>query len=256
MHVLLTNDDGVHADGIWALYEKFKCQNHTVTVVAPDRERSAVGHGITLHQPLRASQISVNGGYPAHAVNGTPADCIKLALLEILKQQPDIVVSGINPGANVGIDINYSGTAAAAKEAALAGLPALAVSIAALHPRFYGDTAEFIEQLACFVFAKGLPRGTFLNVNLPDMPPTQSSGIHVSRQAANNWRIGFDKRQDPRQRSYFWQGRYPEWDSDNPDLDGSAVHLKHISITPIQSDMTDYAMLEGLKDWDIPLANN
>lgn len=253
MRVLLTNDDGVYADGLWALYETFKRGNHSVTVVAPDRERSAIGHGITLHQPLKANKISINGGYPAHAVNGTPADCIKLALQEILEQQPELVVSGINPGANVGININYSGTVAAAKESALAGLPALAVSIAALEPRFYGDTAEFIERLACFVYEKGLPDGTFLNVNFPDLPPGESSGIRISKQAVNTWKIQFDKREDPRKRPYYWQGCDQDLGTDDPDHDGSAVHRNYISITPIKTDMTDYTMVEGLKSWDIPL---
>ena len=114
MHILLTNDDGIYAEGMMALYNRFS-EKHTVTVVAPDRERSAVGHGITLHEPIRAAKFSQNGGYSGIAVSGTPADCIKLAVVELLEKKPDIVVSGINSGANVGVNINYSGTVCAAK---------------------------------------------------------------------------------------------------------------------------------------------
>ena len=117
MRILITNDDGIYADGLWALYSRFS-SNHTVTVVAPDRERSAVGHGITLDSPLRASEFCLQNGFRGYAVTGTPADCVKLGILEIIKGRPDLVLSGINPGANVGININYSGTVAAAREAA------------------------------------------------------------------------------------------------------------------------------------------
>jgi len=120
MDILLTNDDGIHAEGLWALHDVLR-RGHAVTVIAPDRERTAVSHGITLHHPLRANRMSSNGHGPGYAVNGTPADCIKLGILEILGRKPDLVVSGLNPGANVGVNINYSGTVAAAKEAALEG---------------------------------------------------------------------------------------------------------------------------------------
>ena len=122
MKVLLTNDDGIHAKGLWALFEAFS-PRHEATVIAPERERSAVGHGITLHKPLRSTQVSFDGGPPGYAISGTPVDCIKLGLLEILAEPPEVVLAGINPGANVGININYSGTVCAAKEAAVYGVP-------------------------------------------------------------------------------------------------------------------------------------
>ena len=128
MNILLTNDDGIHAEGLWALNSRL-APRHAVTVIAPDRERTAVGHGITLHLPLRAHPVVLNGGARGYAVNGTPADCVKLGILEILKHKPDLVVAGLNPGANVGVNITYSGTVAAAKEAALGGIPAIAASI-------------------------------------------------------------------------------------------------------------------------------
>ena len=128
MNILLTNDDGIYFDGLWALYRRLQ-EHHAVTVIAPDRERSAIGHAITLNEPLRATMVTVNGGHEGYAVSGTPADCVKLGLFELLGTRPDMVVAGINPGANVGANLNYSGTVAAAKEAALSGVVGIAVSI-------------------------------------------------------------------------------------------------------------------------------
>ena len=127
MHILLTNDDGIQAPGLWALYNRF-VKNHSISVIAPDREQSAVGHAITLNRPLRVSRVSMNGNCSGYAVSGTPADCVKLGVLELLDTKPDMLISGINPGANVGVNVNYSGTVAAAKEAALYGITAMAVS--------------------------------------------------------------------------------------------------------------------------------
>ena len=169
MTILLTNDDGIHAPGLWALYRALK-SDHNLVVVAPERERSAVGHGITLHKPLRAYKVTVNGGDEGWAVTGTPADCVKLSMVELLGRRPDLVISGINPGANVGVNLNYSGTVAAAKEAALYGVPALAVSVQSPENPFYDDAARFVAQLVPTLRAKGLPAGVFLNINLPNMP--------------------------------------------------------------------------------------
>ena len=176
MDIFLTNDDGIYAEGLSALYRRCS-KRHSVTVIAPDRERSAVGHAITLHQPLRAVSVELNGGMPGYAVSGTPADCIKLGILEILDHLPDLVISGINPGANVGVNINYSGTVCAAKEAAIYGLPAIAVSMPGPVVRHYDSAARFILGLAERVHRRGLPAGTFLNVNIPDLPPESVSGI-------------------------------------------------------------------------------
>ncbi|MBW2742035.1 MAG: 5'/3'-nucleotidase SurE, partial [Deltaproteobacteria bacterium] len=180
MKILLTNDDGIYAEGLWALHRKFTKQ-HSVTIVAPDRERSAVGHAITLHEPLRTAGISFNKGCIGHAVNGTPADCIKLGMLEILDSRPDIVISGINPGANVGINVNYSGTVAAAKEASIYGVPSIAVSIGSHETDNYNDAALFVEILAKDILEKGLPFGTFLNVNIPDLPLKKIEGVRICK---------------------------------------------------------------------------
>jgi 5'-nucleotidase len=252
MHILLTNDDGIHAPGLWALHHVFSA-GHRVTVVAPDRERSAVGHGITLHQPIRFERTRVNGDSAAFAVNGTPADCVKLGLAELLENPPEVVVSGINPGANVGINVNYSGTVAAAKEAALAGIPALAVSIMAPGNEHVDAAARFAEALALQVIRRGLPPGTFLNVNVPDLPMNAIRGIRWSRMGTGIVVQHFEKRKDPRNRTYYWQGADEQAAYQRPDIDGAALGERYISITPIKCDMTDYETLEELARWDIGL---
>ena len=172
MNILLTNDDGIHAEGLWAM-QRALSREHNVSVVAPNEERSAVGHSITLHDPLRVNKVQTNGGW-GYAVTGTPADCVKLAVLEILQGQPDMVISGINPGPNVGINLNYSGTVSAAKEAALMGIPAIAVSENPATDNEYKLAAHFVLSLITRVMENGLPRGIFLNVNVRDMP-----GYHI-----------------------------------------------------------------------------
>ena len=250
MNILLTNDDGIYAPGLWALYKCF-VENHQVTVVAPDRERSAIGHAITLHQPLRTTRVTLNGQCRGYAVNGTPADCIKLGILEILQTRPDLVVAGINPGANVGANLNYSGTVAAAKEAALCGSTGMAVSIAGPQTEYYDDAARFVARLSETIAGKGLPFGTFLNVNIPNLPLKQIAGVKISCQGVGKLTEYVDKRQDPRNRTYYWQGRDMQTFGQDPAIDGAALQQKFISITPVKCDMTDYQVLGDLADWDL-----
>ena len=248
MKLLLTNDDGIYAEGLWALYDRLS-ERHTVSIVAPDRERSAVGHGITLNHPLRAETISVNGRGSGTAVSGTPADCVKLAIVTLLDFRPDMVISGINPGANIGVNLNYSGTVSAAKEAALCGIPAIAASIHGRPGRFYNEASKFIGELAEKVIKKGLPFGTFLNVNLPDLPIRDMEGIRISRQATSMLPEAFEKRKDPRGRLYYWQGCDSQNTFDHPETDGACLCNNYISITPIKCDMTDYGTMDELKGW-------
>ena len=256
MHILLTNDDGIFAQGLWALIDKFT-SGHRVTVVAPDRERSAVGHGITLDKPLRVERISITDALSGYAVTGTPADCVKLAFLEIMDSRPDLVIAGINPGNNVGDDVNYSGTVAAAKEAALYGVPSMAVSIRRYdEPCDYGDAAVFIKDLADTIVKKGLPFGTFLNVNLPIFSPGKISGIRISRQGTKQYSEYFDKRTDPRNRDYYWHGSNANSLENESDIDGSVLGKNYISITPIKCDMTDYSTAAYLKTWKIKIKND
>ena len=248
MNILLTNDDGIHAKGLWALYYRL-VDGHYVLVVAPDRERSAIGHAITLNQPLRAIHVVLNAGVSGYAVTGTPADCIKLAMAEILPERPDIVIAGINPGANVGANLNYSGTVAAAKEAALGGAIGIAASIEGPKADFYDDAARFVAQLCDAVNAKRLPFGTFLNVNIPNRPLTEIAGVQFSRQGVGLLSEYVEKRTDPRQRTYYWQGRDMQSFEDDPEIDGTALGQNFISITPVKCDMTDYHTLEDMRSW-------
>ena len=248
MRILLTNDDGIYAPGIQVLYRVLSA-DHEVTIVAPDRERSAVGHAITLHAPLRAETVTLNAHYRGVASNGTPADCVKLGLCAIMATRPDLVISGINPGANVGINVNYSGTVAAAKEAALFGLPALAASIHSREGVHFEDAARRVKDLAEIVHHRGLPRGTFLNVNIPDIPYEDVAGIRISRQGNGVFPDAFEKRTDPRNRTYYWQGGDQQVFDPDPRIDGPALEARYVSVTPIKCDMTDYDAYAQLETW-------
>lgn len=250
MNILLTNDDGIYANGLWALYKRL-AKVHSVIVVAPEHERSAVGHCITLTAPIRATQIEVNNGWKGYAVSGTPVDCIKLGILEILDSKPDMVISGINSGANVGVNINYSGTVSAAKEAALYGIPAIAVSVAGPETTHYETAARFVEILANSVVKKGLPFGTLLNVNVPDKPLEEVAGVRIIRHSIHFFSEYIEKRIDPRNRTYYWHGCDPMSSGDVGDSDERALFQNYIVITPIKCDMTDYSFIEDMKCWDI-----
>lgn len=252
MNILITNDDGIYAPGLEALY-KHLAARHKVAVIAPDREQSAIGHAITLNEPLRANKVSINGAFQGYAVSGTPADCIKMGVLEILDTKPDMVISGINSGANVGVNINYSGTVAAAKEATLYGILAIAVSIHSRDAQYYDEAAIFIEELAEHLFANRLPFGTFLNVNIPNRPLKEIAGIRISRLDLEFFPEFIDKRLDPRKRTYYWQGCDSLPVGKSTDIDGSALCEDFISITPIKCDQTDYGVLEDMKGWEILL---
>ncbi len=248
MNILLTNDDGIHASGLMALYEIFSLQ-HKVVVIAPDREQSAVGHGITLKRPIRAKRIDLGKGNTGYAVSGTPVDCIKLGLMELLDMAPDIVVSGINRGANLGVNINYSGTAAAAREAVLYKIPSIAVSVQGQNTDNYEDAARFVYNIAHEVNEKGLPFGTFLNVNIPGVPGKNIKGTRICRQGLSFPNEYMDKRKDPRNNTYYWHGCEFDTPDTDPDIDGVAVDENYISITPVQCDMTNYLMLKELEEW-------
>jgi len=250
MNILLTNDDGICADGLWALYRRF-IKKHKVVVVAPDRERSAVGHGISLNRPLRTARFKADGGCKGFAVSGTPVDCVKLGILELLDVKPDMVISGINAGANVGVNINYSGTVSAAKEAALYGIASIAASLSGRNQVHLEEAARFVEMLAEAIWKHGLPAGTLLNVNFPDKPSKEISGVRINRHGTTFFSEYVEKRIDPRSRTYYWHGSYPMPSSDDLNIDETALSRNYISITPIKCDMTDYTAMEAIKDWKI-----
>ncbi len=245
MKILLTNDDGYRFPGIQILYQTLSV-NHDVIMAAPDRERSAVGHSITLNKPLRIHQIDLKDGRTGYAITGTPADCIKLSLFELLNTPPDLVISGINSGSNAGININYSGTVGAAREATFNGIPSIAVSIEQGENSDYTGMSRFIENLSEKVVKNGLPEGTFLNVNAPNEPMASTKGVKITRQASTNLSKLFEKKIDPKQRPYFWYGKVDKPIAE-PQTDVEALAQNYVSITPIQCDITDYKTLVELE---------
>jgi 5'-nucleotidase len=249
MKILLTNDDGYNAPGILALYKTLK-PHHEVILIAPDREKSAVGHGITLNEPMRIETLNLNGGDEVYAISGTPADCVKLGLFELCTTPPDLVISGINPGSNTGVNINYSGTVAAAREGVFNGILSIAVSIFRTENTIdFKGMSQFVARMVDKIHDFKLPPGTFLNINAPAIPVDEVKGIKITRQASNNVSKNFDKRTDPKNRSYYWYGNIDRT-NEEPDTDVKALSQNYISITPIQCDMTDYktmAKLESLR---------
>lgn len=251
MRILLTNDDGIYAKGIEVLHEQIS-KDHDVVVVAPETEQSAVGHAITLTDPLRVKSINRNGAFFGYAVKGTPADCVKLAINELMKPPPDLVVSGINLGANVGINVIYSGTVSAATEGTILGVPAIAVSINTFRDPDFRPAARFARLLVRQVKEHGLPPYTSLNVNVPAISESKIRGVRVTRQGVTRFVEKFDRRIDPRENVYYWQcGSNPPLEEDG-DTDGSALANDYISITPIQHDLTNYDFLESLRSWSFP----
>jgi 5'-nucleotidase len=248
-HILVSNDDGIDAAGIEALVTEMKKLGN-VTVVAPDKQRSAVGHAITMNYPLRMSKYSKNGKFFGYAVEGTPADCIKLAVHSLLPEKPDIVVSGVNHGSNTAINIIYSGTVSAATEGTVLGIPSIAVSLTTYAEANFHTAAEFARKLARFVLQRGLPPSTLLNVNVPAIPKEKIRGAVVTRQGKTRWDDTFDLRLDPNNKEYYWLTGKLEVIDTADDTDEIAVMNDYISITPIHYDLTDYAMLERIKGWD------
>ncbi|MCK9603420.1 MAG: 5'/3'-nucleotidase SurE [Candidatus Omnitrophica bacterium] len=251
MNILLTNDDGIYSEGIRALYKSLKGIGN-VTIVAPDTERSAVGHAITLSDPLRVKSVNREGKFFGYATTGTPADCVKLAIRAILKKRPDIVISGINLGPNTGYSVLYSGTVSGATEGAILGIPSFAISLATFQNPDYTFAVEFAKKLTRIILNnKGLPEGTLLNVNIPAVDKKCIKGVKIVRQSKTAIKERFDKREDPRKHVYYWlTGEAVESDNQE-DADIEAIRNNYISITPIHCDMTNYEFIKELKTWNI-----
>ncbi|HVN49730.1 MAG TPA: 5'/3'-nucleotidase SurE [Bacteroidota bacterium] len=249
-HILVCNDDGIDAPGIYALVQELK-KIGTISVVAPDKQQSAVGHAITMNYPLRVKEFKKDGKFFGYAVQGTPADCVKLATRAILKHQPDLVVSGINHGSNTAISVIYSGTVSAATEGTVLGIPSIAVSLTTYAPPDFRYAAQFARKLASMVLKKGLPAGTLLNVNVPPLKKNEIKGILVTRQGKAVWNDTFDHRRDPNNREYFWlTGGLEDVDTEL-EFDEAAVRNQYVSITPIHYDLTDYKMFDAMKKWGV-----
>ncbi len=255
-HILITNDDGYQAPALQALADALRPLGQ-VTIFAPDHNWSAAGHTKTMHKPLRITQSALPDGTPLYVTTGAPSDCVGLAILGALPTLPDLVVSGINQGSNLGHDVTYSGTVAAALEGAVAGLPAIAAS-QDLAPGFQADlafTAGVVAQLAGRVLAEGLPRNSLLNVNFPALPADQVRGIQVTRLGARVYRDVLIKRLDPQGRPYYWIGGDPPAGEPAEGTDIGALAQGYISVTPLNLDMTDLAQLAKLREWGLQLAS-
>lgn len=251
MLVLITNDDGIRAPGLKALVDA-RPADARVWVMAPDRERSATGQAITIHKPLRVDEVDMGEGVRAFHLNGTPSDCIKVAT-ELMDTRPDIVLSGINRGSNLGTDVMYSGTVSGAIEAAIYDIPAIALSLDdfdAYTPRDYETAAAVGWELARQSVRQGLLVGTVLNVNVPR--GAQLQGWRATRLGMRRYRDVLHRRLDPRGREYFWMaGEIEDADGDDESIDTVAVARGYVSVTPISFDLTKYEALDDIKDWDV-----
>jgi len=249
-HILLTNDDGIQAPGLRALAEAFAGWAR-VSIVAPERNWSAAGHTKTMHKPLRVWPVDYPVDVRALATSGSPSDCVAMALLGLLSSAPDLVVSGINPGANVGHDLTYSGTVAAAMEAVIGGVPGVAVSIDSYDATDYGGAARFAAYLAQRIVEVPLDMPLLLNVNVPAGPAQQIRGVQVTRLGRRLYRDALVERRDPRGRAYYWIGGDPPDGIPEEGTDIGALASGHVSVTPILLDLTDRAGLDLLRGWQL-----
>lgn len=244
--ILISNDDGVYSEGLRFLARRLK-QIGRIVIVAPDQERSAASHALTLHRPLRVKKISQD----VYAVDGTPTDCINLGINEILKQKPDVIISGINHGANLGDDVHYSGTVSAALEGGIIGVPSIAISVVARERFRFEAATEFAVRLVKKILRDGLPKGIILNVNVPNVQPSLIKGYEITAQGKRNYGNIIVEKFDPRGRRYYWIGGDETGFEDIPHTDCNAVLANRISITPLRVNMTDKATISHLKKWKL-----
>ena len=252
MYILITNDDGVDAPGLLALKQALS-QLGDVIVVAPDHNWSASGHTKTMHKPLRVNKTTLRDGSPAYSTDGAPTDCVALVMLGMLPEKPALVVSGINPGSNLAHDLTYSGTVAAAMEAAINGIPGIAVSIDANHHADidFSPAAETAVRISRQLLSNvKLPQDTLLNVNVPDMHFDLIKGLQITRLGKRIYRDELVERKDPNGRAYYWiGGEAPLGDTEEHGTDVWAVAHQFVSVTPVHLDMTSHGMIDQLKTW-------
>ncbi len=245
--ILVTNDDGVHSAGIIALSKAMK-NTGDVYIVAPDRERSAAGHSLTLHRPLKAEEIRER----VFSVNGTPTDCVTLGINKLLPQKPDLVVSGINKGANLGDDITYSGTVSAAIEGTIFGIPSIAFSLISGKIYHYETATYFAEKIASFAIERSLPFDTLLNVNFPNIRRDEIKGIKLTRQGKRIYENSIQETFNPWGEKYYWIGGGRTFWEHGDEADMEAVQNNFISITPIHLDLTNHGALSYLREhWNV-----
>lgn len=253
MHILVTNDDGVQAPGLLALVQEMRLLGD-VSVLAPDHNWSASGHVKTLHRPLRVRPVLLADGSEALSSDGAPSDCVALALMGVIEKPVDVVVSGINPNANLGHDVTYSGTVTAAMEAAIGGVPGVAVSLDA--PEYargaldYATAAKVARVVTANLLRHELPKNVLLNVNVPYLGLNELKGYRISRQGLRIYRDALIRREDPRGRPYYWIGGEAPTGVPDEGTDFGDLHAGYVSITPIQLDLTAHNQLEKLSSWD------
>jgi 5'-nucleotidase len=245
--ILVTNDDGVHSPGLLSLFNAMK-EIGDAYVIAPDRERSAVSHALTLHRPLKAEKLREH----VFSLNGTPTDCVAVGVHKMLPERPVFIVSGINKGANLGDDITYSGTVSAAIESTIMGIPAFAVSLAVSNkpslPLHFETAATIAGEIGQYILTNSLPYDTLLNVNVPDIKPATIKGIKFTRQGKRIYDGSIQETFDPHGEKHYWiGGGKPYWEHAE-DTDIQAVHDSYISITPLHLDMTNYDALKSLQE--------
>jgi 5'-nucleotidase len=248
--ILVTNDDGVDSEGLLRLKQALE-RVASVEVLAPNRNWSASGHSKTLDRPLRVAEVTLADGSRAYSSDGSPSDCVALAFLGTLPERPSLVVSGINKGANLGGDITYSGTVAAAMEAIVIGVPSIAVSLDNYYEWDFAYAADFAAQLAAHVLKDGLAPDVLLNVNVPDLPADKIKGVQITRLGRRVYRSELIKRTDPFGRDYYWIGGETPTADLAEGTDVAAVHAGYVSVTPIHLDLTNHTLLEQLRSWDL-----
>ena len=251
MQILLSNDDGILAPGILAMYNAL-AEGHTVDVVAPASVQSAAAHAITIRHPLICHRVHVGGRFHGTSVEGSPADCVKLAVHSLLPQRPDLVVSGINAGANVGIHVLYSGTVAAAAEGAILGLPAIAVSLEYSAEMDFDRAGAIARQVIDRIIERGLAPGHLYNVNIPALRAGWPRGVRVAPQSTLGLDEHFIQRADPNGRDYYWlSGEFGD-SSGERDTDLCLLREGYVTVTPLQFDLTHVSRLSAMRDWPWP----
>ena len=249
-HILITNDDGIESDALGPLSDALSAIGQ-VHIIAPERNWSGASHSITLFRPLRCRPTKLRTGQAAFMTDGSPTDCVRLAVLGFLKEKPDLIVSGINRGANLGDDITYSGTVAAAMEGLLSNIPSIAISIGAFGASLdFGPAAAFAALLARNIIARGLSSDALLNVNVPALPAERIAGVEVTRLGKRNYRDQLVERLDPYGNPYYWVGGPAVSEEAEAGTDVAALRAGKISVTPIYLDLTSHALIEELARWD------
>lgn len=249
MEILVTNDDGIHADGLRALARSLKPLGN-VTVIAPDREQSAASHALTLHRPLRIKKVEEG----VLSVDGTPTDCVLLGVHAFLKQKPNLVVSGINHGPNMGNDTTYSGTVAAAIEGTFLGIPSVAISLATWDSADFAAAGTVAHEIVKSFLDHGIDAGMCVSVNIPPIPRAEMKGIRVTRLGKRIYHDVIVEKTDPRGKLYYWiGGEDPTWEQDELS-DFNAVSEGYVSVTPLMLELTDYKAIVEMESWGLKLA--